>query len=142
MILFYLEPIINVRGRFYRLLDTIGQGAEATVYRCEDQNAMQYAVKVFYYSRYTPKDVPPRVDNFKKEARMLKYLSRRSPHFIFLVDYEYRRHENVGYMIMELGDGSLRRHLVGVPLSDELRKFYWQQIVTILTELQDAHVGK
>jgi hypothetical protein len=45
-------------------------------------------------------------------------------------------------MIMELGDGSLRRHLVGVPLSDELRKFYWQQIVTILTELQDAHVGK
>ncbi len=137
-----LEPIINVRGRYYRILDTIGQGAEATVYRCEDQNAVQYAVKVFYYSRYPPSDLSRRVGNFKNEARMLKYLSQRSRYFIFLVDYEYKPRENIGYMIMELGNGSLRKHLVGAPLPDAQRRYYWQQIATILKDLQDAHVGK
>jgi serine/threonine protein kinase len=103
---------------------------------------MQYAVKVFYYSSYPPSEVSGRVNNFKKEARMLKFLSQRSRHFIFLVDYEYNPYENIGYMIMELGDGSLRHFLVGAPLPDAQRKYYWKQIVTILKDLQDAHVGK
>ena len=123
-------------------MDTIGQGAEATVYRCEDRNAAQYAAKVFYYSRYSPSEVPRRVENFRKEGRMLKYLSRRSRHFIYLVDYEYKPQENTGYMIMELGEGSLRQRLVGAPLPDGLRRAYWRQIVTILGDLQNARVGK
>lgn len=134
--------MISVRGRLYRILDMIGQGAEATVYRCEDQNAAQYAVKVFYYSRYPPSEVPRRVQNFQKEGRMLKHLSRHSPHFVYLIDYEYRRPENIGYMIMELGDGSLRQNLAGSPLPDGLRRDYWHQIVTILKDLQSAHVGE
>lgn len=138
----FLEPVVVVRGRLYRILDTIGQGAEATVYRCEDQNAAQYAVKVFYYSRYPPSDVPRRVQNFQKEGRMMKYMSRRSRHFVYLVDYEYKRPENTGYMIMELGEGSLRQRLIGAPIPDGLRRNYWQQIVTILGDLQNAHVGK
>jgi len=42
---------------------------------------------------------------------------------------------------MELADGSLRDQLLGLPLDDELRRMYWQQIVTILKELEEAHVG-
>ena len=141
-ILDYLEPIITVRGRLYRILNTIGQGGEATVYRCEDQNAMQYAVKVFYFSRFPPQQLPSRIDKFNKEARILKFLSGRSRHFVRLFNYQYRPDENVGYMIMELGSGSLRQVLVGTPLNDGARKFYWKQIVKILNDLQDAHVGK
>lgn len=137
---FCLEPIINIHGGLYRILDTVGQGSEATVYRCEDQSATQYAVKVFYYSRFSPATMPKRIESFKKEARILKYLSQRSRHFVQLIDYEYKPDENVGYMIMELADGSLRDQLVGAPLDDGLRKFYWKQIVTILRELQDAQV--
>jgi serine/threonine protein kinase len=111
-------------------LETIGQGSEATVYRCEDQTATQYAVKVFYFSRFPPSQLPRRVENFKKEARILKYMSRRSRHFVYLTDYEYKPNENIGYMIMELGDGSLRQYLVGAPLSDE-----------VLRDLEDAHIG-
>ncbi len=44
-------------------------------------------------------------------------------------------------MIMELADDSLRDQLLGVPLDDGLRHMYWQQIVTILRELEEAHVG-
>jgi len=69
-------------------------------------------------------------------------LSGRSRHFVHLVDYEYKPNENIGYLLMELGDGSLRQELTGVPLNDKLRRFYWKQIVTILKDLQDAQVGK
>lgn len=58
-----------------------------------------------------------------------------------LYDYEYNPVENIGYMIMELADGSLRDQLMGAPLDDELRRMYWKQIVTILRELQNAQIG-
>lgn len=96
----FLAPVFSVRGRLYRILDTIGQGSEATVYRCEDQNAAQYAVKVFYFSRYPPVDLRQRVSNFKKEANLLRLLSARSTHFVHLIDFEYKSEENFGYMIM------------------------------------------
>jgi len=99
-------------------------------------------VKVFYYSRFAPHELRSRIDKFHKEARILKFLSQRSQHFVRLYRYQYRADENIGYMIMELGDGSLRDVLVGAPLSDSMRRFYWRQIVNILNELQDAHVGK
>ncbi len=111
------------------------------MYRCEDQSANQHAVKVFYYSRFPHNELPRRIEKFNNEARILKYLSRRSHHFVNLIDYEYKPNENIGYMIMELADGSLRDQLLGVPLEDELRRMYWQQIVTVLKELEKAHVG-
>ncbi len=58
-----------------------------------------------------------------------------------MVDYEYKPNENIGYMVMELADASLRDQLLGVPLDDGLRQMYWRQIVTILRELEEAHVG-
>jgi len=122
-------------------LETIGQGSEATVYRCEDQSARQYAIKIFYFSRFSHDELPRRVKNFSKEARILKYLSQRSRHFVHIIDYEFKPEESTGYMIMELADGSLRQQLLGMPLNDEVRRSYWKQIVTILRELQDAHVG-
>jgi serine/threonine protein kinase len=122
-------------------LETIGYGSEAIVYRCEDQNAVQYALKAFYYSRFLPSELSQRADKFLKEARLLKYLNQRSRHFIDLIDYEYKHNEKTGYMILELADGSLREHMQGVPLDEEFRKFYWKQMVTILKELQDARVG-
>jgi serine/threonine protein kinase len=134
--------VFTVRGSLYRILDTIGQGSEATVYRCEDQSATQYAVKIFYFSRFPPSELPRRIKTFKKEARILKYMDGRSRHFVYLVDYEYRPTENVGYMIMELGEGSLRQYLSGLPLNDPARRIYWKQIVKILKELQDLGIGK
>jgi hypothetical protein len=58
-----------------------------------------------------------------------------------MVDYEYKPYENVGYMVMELGNGSLRQHLQGLPLNDSTRRMYWKQIVGILRALQDAQIG-
>ncbi len=72
----------------------------------------------------------------------MKYLSGRSPHFVNLIDYEYKPDENVGYMVMELGSGSLRQHLQGYPLNDQTRRMYWKQIVGILRALEDARIGK
>jgi serine/threonine protein kinase len=138
----YLGPIFTVRGHRYRFLDTIGQGSAATVYRCEDPTATQYAVKVFYFSRFSPSLLPRKVQSFHKEARILKYMGSRSRHFLYLVEHEYNPRENVGYMILELGDGSLRRNLLGIPLDEESLGMYWKQIVTILKDLQDANVGK
>ena len=57
----------------------------------------------------------------QKEACILKYLCELSPCFPYLIDYEYNQSENIGYMIMELGSGSLRQYLQGQPLNDEVR---------------------
>jgi len=129
-----------VRGHTYRIIDIIGQGGEATVYRCVDKKGSQHAVKVFYFSRYPRFHIPQRVDGFTKEARILKYLSGRSPHFVHMVDYEYKPDENIGYMVMELGSGCLRQHLQGLPLRDSTRRMFWQQIVGILRALEDAQI--
>ncbi len=130
-----------MNGRSYQILNVIGQGGEATVYRCVDRNGFQHAVKVFFFSRYPPVQARHRIEGFKKEGQILKYLSGRSPHFIHLVDYEYIPKENIGYMIMELGDGSLRQYLRGLPLNDRMRRTFWKQIVGILKALDEAHIG-
>ena len=120
----------------------MGQGGEATVYRCKDRSGDKHAIKAFYFSRYPPYQVPQRVDGFIREAKILRYLSGRSPHFVYLVDYEYKPDESAGYMVMELGNGSLRQHLQGYPLNDQARRMYWKQIVGILRALEDARIGK
>lgn len=137
----YVEQPIVVHGRTYRLFEVIGEGGEATVYRCKDRSGKQYAVKVFYFSRYPPFEIRHRIDGFMKEGRILRYLSGRSPHFMRLVDYEYRPQENVGYMIMELGNGNLRQYLQGMPLDPNMRRMFWQQLVGVLSSLQDARIG-
>jgi serine/threonine protein kinase len=138
---FCLGGSFIIRGRTYRILNIVGQGGEATVYRCKDKKGTQHAVKVFYFSRYSPYQIPQRVDGFTREARILKYLSGRSPHFVHMVDYEYEPNENVGYMVMELGNGSLRQYLRGLPLDESTRQMFWQQIVGILGALEEAHIG-
>jgi hypothetical protein len=76
--------------------------------------------------------VKPMVEKFKKEASILKYLSGRSQHFIRLKAFEYKRKENIGFMIMEQGQ----------PLNDSLRRSFWKQIVAILSVLDDANIGR
>lgn len=132
----------TVNGRSYRIVKTIGQGGEATVYQCEDEDGHQHAAKVFYFSRFPPAQLRYRIDGFLKEARILRYLSGRSPHFVYLLDYEYKPSENVGYMVMELGSSCLREHMQGLPLNDQARQMYWKQIVGILRSLEDAQIGK
>ncbi len=82
-----------------------------------------------------------RVDGFMKEAQILSYLSGRSPHFVHMVDYEYKPNENIGYMVMELGNGCLRQYLQGLPLNDQARRMFWKQTVGILRALEDAQIG-
>jgi len=133
-------PVV-IHGHTYRILDIIGQGGEATVYRCKNSRGSQYAMKVFYFSRYPFYQVRQRIDGFHKEGAMMKYLSGRSKHFVHMIDYEYNPQENVGYMIMELGNGSLRQYLRGRPMTDKQRQKFWKQIVGILTALDDAKIG-
>ena len=111
------------------------------MYRCQDRNGHQYALKVFTFSRYPQNQMEQRIENFMKEAKILKYLSGRSQHFIYLYDYEYKQNENIGYLVMELGDGSLRNKLRGASLNDTMKKSYWKQIVAILKALEDAQIG-
>lgn len=137
----FIQGSFTVNGETYRILGVVGQGGEATVYRCEDADGHLHAAKVFYFSRFPPSQLRYRIDGFLKEARILRYLSGRSPHFVQLRDYEYKPSENVGYMVMELGSGCLRQHMQGLPLNDQARQMYWKQIVGILRALEDAQIG-
>lgn len=131
-----------VRDKLYRYLGVIGQGGEATVYLCEDQTARRYAAKVFDFSRYPSTKQTQKIRNFLKQARIMRYLGQKSPHFIRLYNYSYNPFENLGYMIMELSDGSLRDYLRGKPFGKSQCRETWQQIVVMLKELENANVGK
>ena len=59
-----------------------------------------------------------------------------------MIDYEYHPHEQLAFMLMELGDRSLRDLLEGLPLNDGLRRTIWRQIVVMLKALEDARIGE
>ncbi len=102
----------------YELVETIGQGGMATVYKAYQPSFDRYvALKLL------PRDLsedPRALKRFQQEARMIARLEHRS----ILPVYAYGEHEGMPYIVMRLLEaGSLRRKLFyeGVELPAAVR---------------------
>jgi serine/threonine-protein kinase len=101
----------------YRLIEKLGQGAMATVYRALDpQLGREVAIKVMHPFMAERSDMSTR---FEREARAVAGL--RHPNVLGLYDYAEATAEHPAYLVMELLTGpSLHRFLVehGAPLAE------------------------
>ncbi|HEX9102058.1 MAG TPA: serine/threonine-protein kinase, partial [Polyangia bacterium] len=101
----------------YRLVDKLGQGGMATVYRAEDPAlGRQVAVKVMHPFIAERSEAGSR---FEREAKAVAGL--RHPNVMLLHDYAPASAEHPAYLVMELlGGPSLQRFLVehGAPLAE------------------------
>ncbi|HEY1586219.1 MAG TPA: serine/threonine-protein kinase, partial [Polyangia bacterium] len=101
----------------YRLVDKLGQGGMATVYRAEDPTlGRQVAVKVMHPFIAARSEAGSR---FEREAKAVAGL--RHPNVMALHDYAPASPDHPAYLVMELLKGpSLQRFLVdhGAPLAE------------------------
>ena len=101
----------------YRLVDKLGQGGMATVYRAEDPTlGRQVAVKVMHPFIAERSEAGSR---FEREAKAVAGL--RHPNVMALHDYAPASADHPAYLVMELLKGpSLQRFLVdhGAPLAE------------------------
>src|SRR6185436_5912255 len=102
-----LEPADRELGR-YRLLERLGQGGMATVYRAHDpQLGRDVAIKVMHPFIAERSEAARR---FEREARAVAGL--RHPNILLLHDYHPAEGERPAYLVMELLAGpSLRTFL-------------------------------
>lgn len=103
----------------YQIIETLGTGGMAVVYRARQTSVDRYvAIKVIRSEIATQSDFQAR---FEREARTIAAFSH--PHIIKLFDYG--RHENSSYLVMELMPGGSLDQLIrtntGLPLDKAAR---------------------
>lgn len=120
-----------INGR-YKLLDKIGQGGMATVYRASDLNlGREVAVKVLQESIANDPDFRER---FRREARAASVLN--NPHIVQV--YDFIESEEGTFIVMELVRGEDLRSLLKRSGRLSLDRSI-NIILDVLSALQDAH---
>lgn len=111
------DSLIGTRLGRYRLLDRLGQGGAATVYRAvpeqDWENQERVAIKVL---DPTQSHDPEQWQRFKREVSIWKQLRHRN----IVTFYDWGEQEGLTYLVMELVEGStLRGAFRGKPVSPE-----------------------
>ena len=133
---------IAINNKCYSVVDTIGSGGSAKVYRAFDENKQLVAIK-----RVDITDAAEvEAQGFRNEIQLLNKLKGNS-RIVTLYDSEERSEENgkarVLYMVMEHGEKDLARLLKEViaarissngcdvrsALTDAKVKFYWEEML-------------
>lgn len=123
-------------GKFlgsYRILEQLGEGGMATVYRAIDaQQEQDVAVKIVRRDAFPPDQVERVLKRFEREARALSALSH--PNIVRVI--EYGKHEGEPYLVMEYVPGGTLKQKLGQPIP------WWQALellIPIARALQYAH---
>ncbi len=101
-------------GRRYNILEQIGQGGMATVYKAHDQRLeRQVAIKFIRPSAIVSKEHAEKLlKRFEREAKALAKLSH--PNIVKV--YDYGEYENLPYIVMEYLPGGTLKNKIGKPM--------------------------
>ncbi|MFZ5880891.1 MAG: protein kinase domain-containing protein [Chloroflexota bacterium] len=112
----------------YHILEQLGEGGMATVYRAYDtQLERDVAVKIVRRGAFPPDQVERVLKRFEREARALAALSH--PNIVRVI--EYGKHEDEPYLVMEYVPGGTLRQKLGRPMP-------WWQALELLAPLARA----
>ncbi|MFZ5903232.1 MAG: bifunctional serine/threonine-protein kinase/formylglycine-generating enzyme family protein [Chloroflexota bacterium] len=113
----------------YHILEQLGEGGMATVYRARDMRVERdVAVKVIRTEMLSSHALERVLRRFKREARALGKLSH--PNIVGVIDYG--EHEGMPYLVMEyLPGGTLKQKLAGKPI-------LWQEAARLLAPIAKA----
>lgn len=88
----------------YRVVEQIGKGGMAQVYRSLDEGRTAFAIKVLHLTEEGAAKA------FENEARALKKLAH--PHIVRLYDFEQDSRRQLGFLVMDYIQGSNLRELI------------------------------
>jgi len=118
----------NLVGQYigrYHILEQVGTGGLATVYKALDTRLERYvAVKVVF----SPREVSNKfLKRFEREAKALALISH--PNIVKVLDYG--EHENMPYLILEYISGVTLKQRLGKPVP-------WQETAQLLSPIAHA----
>ena len=81
------------------------------------------------------------IESVLTEIEMSKRLAKTSRHIINMYDFDFDRQNGITFIVMELGQQDLEKHLAArPPLSSAERKAIWRQLVDIAMTLHDRQI--
>ncbi len=112
----------------YRIVEGLGQGGMATVYRAYDQQLERdVAIKLIRLEQFGPAVVEKMRLRFEREAKTLAKLTH--PNIVNIIDYG--EFEGIPYLVMPYLQGGTLKQYLGKPLSLE-------KAASLLTPIADA----
>jgi len=112
----------------YHILEQLGEGGMATVYRAYDTRLERdVAIKIIRRDAFPPNQLDRILKRFEREAKALAKLSH--PNIIKVIDYG--GHEGSPYLIMEYLQGGTLKQRLGKPIS-------WHEAVQLVVPIAEA----
>lgn len=103
------DSLIGKKLGDYRIIDLLGQGGMARVYRGYDDNLQRYAaVKVFDSYAVTSEELEEYRERFQREARAIARL--RHPYIVGI--YQFGQIDSINYMAMAFIEGRDLRYIL------------------------------
>ena len=117
-----MENFIGKHIDRYNIIDLLGQGGMATVYRAYDTRLeREVALKVIRHEAFPPDVLQNELKRFEREAKSLARLSH--PNIVKVLDYgEY---EGSPFLVMEYLPGGTLKQKIGSPIA-------WQDAMHLL----------
>jgi basic membrane protein A len=124
-----MENLIGQSLGRYHILEQLGEGGMATVYKAYDTRLERdVAVKIIRRNAFPPEQIERILKRFEREAKSLAKLSH--PNIVGVIDYG--EHEGAPYLVLEyLPGGTLKERMKGQPMP-------WQEAVRLLTPIAGA----
>jgi serine/threonine protein kinase len=112
----------------YQILEQLGEGGMATVYKAFDTRLERYvAIKVIRTEQFPPVMLDQMMKRFEREARALAKLSH--PNIVHV--HDYGEYEGTPYLVMEFLPCGTLKHTSGTPMP-------WQEALYILLPIAHA----
>jgi serine/threonine protein kinase len=112
----------------YKILELIGEGGMATVYKAHDTHLERdVAIKVIRREAFPPEQIDTILKRFEREAKSLGRLSH--PNIVGVIDYG--EHEGSPYLVMVYLSGGTLKDQLGKPMP-------WRDAVRLLIPIAQA----
>jgi len=97
----------------YQILEEIGEGGMATVYKARDTHLdREVAIKIIRREVFSPNQLDTILKRFEREAKSLAGLLH--PNIVSVIDYG--KHDGLPYLVMAYLPGGTLKELLGNPM--------------------------
>lgn len=123
-----MENLIGKSLSHYQILEQLGEGGMATVFKAYDTNLeREVAIKIIRREAFPPEQSDQLLKRFEREAKSLARMSH--PNIVKVLDYgEYG---NSPYLVLEYLPGGTLKDKLGKPMP-------WQEAVRLLLPIAEA----
>jgi len=121
----------------YQILEEIGEGGMATVYKARDTHLdREVAIKIIRREVFSPNQLDTILKRFEREAKSLAGLLH--PNIVSVIDYG--KHDGLPYLVMAYLPGGTLKELLGNPMPWRYSVRFLIPIVRALEYIHDHHI--